>query len=119
MVAHRLIATFDYLDKAFPTKSPELRNRSIVQSIATLAARVVATGRGAGYEERFRAFVLEFMSELSRQVELGRDAADPDYLLFQGSVNAILGLAHVLGMRFSCGRCCASTRHSPNCSTRQ
>lgn len=87
-VAQRLIATFDYLNIAFPTKSPELRNRSIVQSIATLAARIVATGRRAGYEERFRAFVLAFISELSRQVELGHGATDPDFLRFQASVNA-------------------------------
>jgi hypothetical protein len=87
-IARRLRATVDFLDKAFAKKSPELRNRSIVQSIVTLAARIVGTGRGAGHERAFRNFVEKFMAEFSKQVELGQAATDPDYLLFQRSVNA-------------------------------
>jgi hypothetical protein len=87
-IAKRLRETFDFLIKAFPLRNPVLRNRSIVQSVATLAAKIVATDRSAGYEQRFHKFVQEFMSELSRQVELGAKATDPEYLLFQGSVGA-------------------------------
>jgi hypothetical protein len=87
-VAKNLLASLDYLDKAFPQKCVELRNRTIVQSVITLAARLVATGRAAGHEARFRDFITGFAAELSHQVELGIEATDPDYLEFQHSVNA-------------------------------
>jgi hypothetical protein len=87
-VARRLIDTFDYLDRSFPPKSLQLRNRSMVQSIATLAARIVGTGRFAETEKHFYKFVHDFTFELSRQVELGLNATDTDYLLFQRSISA-------------------------------
>ena len=87
-VAKRLKATFDFLAKSFSGKSEVLRNRSIVQSVATLAAAIVTTGRSPGHEQRFRKFVKDFTAELSKQVELGPAATDSDYLLFQRSVNA-------------------------------
>lgn len=86
--AQRLQATLDYLDRAFSAKSPYLRNRTVVQSVATLAARIVGTRRAGGTEKTFAEFVAGFMTELSTQVELGQNATDPDYLLFQRSVNA-------------------------------
>ncbi|MFA5841775.1 MAG: DUF262 domain-containing protein [Candidatus Paceibacterota bacterium] len=87
-VAKRLEATLDYLDHAFPKKNPVLRNRTIVQSVATLAGKIVVSGKSAGSEASFREFVENFMEELSRQVELGNNATDQDYLLFQRSVSA-------------------------------
>jgi len=86
--AKRIRATLDYLRLAFPTKSPVLRNRSIVQSVITTAAQIVATGRGKGHEGEFRKFIEGFVTELSRQVELGLNATDRDYIAFQRSVNA-------------------------------
>lgn len=87
-VGRRLIETLNYLDKAFPAKSRELRNRTMVQSVATVAAVIVMTGRGGGHEKEFRDFVVKFVAELSRQVELGLGATDEDYIKFQQSVNA-------------------------------
>ena len=87
-VAKRLRSTLDYVDRVFPAKDVHLRNRTIVQSILTLVARINATGRGAGHEQRFHKFITDFLTELSRQVELGSAATDQDYLLFQNSVNA-------------------------------
>jgi hypothetical protein len=87
-VGRRIIETLHFLDKAFRTKSRELRNRTVVQSIATVAATIVATGRGSGHEKEFHDFVLTFMAELSRQVELGLEATDEDYIKFQRSINA-------------------------------
>jgi predicted DNA-binding protein YlxM (UPF0122 family) len=59
-----------------------------VQSVITLAAEIVGTGRAADLESQFRSFVKAFVSELSRQVELGLKATDNDYIAFQRSVNA-------------------------------
>ncbi len=87
-VATRLSASLDFLDAAFETRSPDLRNRSVVQSLITLTARLVSPGAAAGFEHRLSAFFGRFMAELSRQVTLGRAATDPDYLQFQRTVNA-------------------------------
>lgn len=87
-VAKRLREIFDYLDRAFPQKEPRLRNRTIVQSLATLTARIITGGSGAGYEHTLRSFFTTFLGELSRQVELGQNATDQDYVRFQKTVNA-------------------------------
>jgi Protein of unknown function DUF262 len=87
-VGKRLRQTLVYLDKAFPDKTPELRNRTFVQSIASLAAAIVRSGNSVGTEQQFKNFVSVFVAELSRQVEMGLDATDEDYILFQRSVNA-------------------------------
>ena len=86
--ARRLVETFDYLDRVFPNKSPALRNRTIIQSFATLTAKLVATGNASGKEDALRHFFEGFPSELSKQIELGARATDTDYLSFQKSVNA-------------------------------
>jgi hypothetical protein len=87
-VGRRITDTLDYLDRAFPTKGRELRNRTIVQSVATVTAAIVATGRGNGREKDLHDFVVAFAAELSRQIELGLEATDEDYIKFQQSVNA-------------------------------
>ncbi|HEY2068126.1 MAG TPA: DUF262 domain-containing protein [Rhizomicrobium sp.] len=86
--AKRLRATLDFLLKAFPTKTPELRNRSLVQSTITLASRIFGTGEADGHELEFGGFVRKFVAELAKQVELGLDATDAAYIDFQRSVNA-------------------------------
>ncbi|HUV64231.1 MAG TPA: DUF262 domain-containing protein [Sedimentisphaerales bacterium] len=87
-VARRLKATFDYLNDIFPDKVSWLRNRTIVQSFATLVARLILTGKQTGQEAALRKFFTEFQKELSRQVTLGQRATDPDYISFQKTVNA-------------------------------
>jgi hypothetical protein len=87
-VGKRLKQTLVYLDKAFSEKTSELRNRTFVQSIASLAAAIVRSGNSAGTEHQFKNFVSSFVTELSRQVEMGLNATDEDYILFQRSVNA-------------------------------
>jgi len=87
-VGERLKNTFDYLNSVFPPHSPELRNRSITQSIATIAARIIANGKGNGSEKTFYSFVKTFIERFLKQVELGVDATDEDYLLFQKSISA-------------------------------
>ena len=87
-VASRIELIFDYLDDVFPIKNPQLRNRTIIQSLATLVSRLIQTGRHEGLEDTVFRFFEQFMSELSKQVELGQNATDTDYISFQKSVSA-------------------------------
>lgn len=86
--AKRIIETLDFLDRAFPAKSPELRNRSLVQSFATLASQIVRSSKSSGFETKFYNFVKIFLAEYSKQVELGLNATDQDYVQFQRTINA-------------------------------
>ena len=86
--AKRLRAGLDFLATAFPTANPLLKNRTVVQSVISLACRLFATGNSAGLEKRFGKFIHHFMSQLSHQVELGQAATDYDFIRFQKSINA-------------------------------
>ncbi len=88
LVGKRLRQTFSYLDTVFPEKAAELRNRTFVQSVASLSAAIVGSGNETGTEQQFRKFITAFTNELSRQIELGFSATDEDYIVFQKSVNA-------------------------------
>jgi uncharacterized protein DUF262 len=87
-VALRMQQTLDYLNEAFPTTSKVLRNRSTIQSIVTLAARVVESGNSDSTQRDFHLFVEDFGAELARQVELGQRATDMDFLEFQRTLSA-------------------------------
>jgi hypothetical protein len=87
-VGKRLRAALDLLAAAFPKPNPLLKNRTVVQSIISLACRLVATGNAAGLEKKFAIFTQHFMRELSKQVELGQAASDYDFIRFQKSINA-------------------------------
>ncbi|CAM3998984.1 DUF262 domain-containing protein [Corallococcus exiguus] len=87
-VAKRITSTLAFLDKSFPAPSPALHNRTIVQSIFTLAATLVSAGKAVGHETVFSSFAEAFTEELSKQVELGVKATDRDYLEFQKTINA-------------------------------
>jgi len=86
--AKRIKASLKLLDSAFPIQEKALRTRSVVQSLITLTCRIILTGKEKGKEEQLRAFIKQFLGELSKQVELGQAATDSDYLAFQASVNA-------------------------------
>ncbi|MFB8235173.1 DUF262 domain-containing protein [Kitasatospora purpeofusca] len=87
-VARRLSSTLDYLNKVFEAKSPVLRNRSTIQSLISLTAMLVATGRAEGMESELHEFFEEFTVELARQNELGTKATDATYLEFQRTLSA-------------------------------
>ncbi|MBI4996329.1 MAG: DUF262 domain-containing protein [Rhodocyclales bacterium] len=87
-VAKRIKAALDFLVAAFPKQDTELRNRTVLQSIVSLACRIVETGKSKGLEKKFGAFVHWFLEELTRQVELGQKATDYDFIKFQKSINA-------------------------------
>ena len=86
--AQKLRLTFDYLNNIFSSRSEILRNRAMIQSFATLAARLVRTGKHLGKEKILYKFFAAFMEELSRQVTLGQEATDVDYIAFQKTVNS-------------------------------
>ncbi len=87
-VGQRIRRALDFLHNAFKGHGDSLRTRTIVQSLITLACKLVATGRYKGLEAEIRKFFEAFVSELSDQIELGQAASDSDYLIFQRSVNA-------------------------------
>ena len=88
-VAKRIRAALDFADKALDDDGARLlRNRTIVQSFLTLACRLIQTGKVQGQEERVGKFFVEFLGELGKQVELGHQATDTDYIEFQRTVNA-------------------------------
>ena len=87
-VAKRLRKALDFLRSSFPIATPILKNRTLVQSIITLACRFVSTGKQKGLEAKFAAFIKQFVCDLSHQVELGQVATDYDFIRFQKSINA-------------------------------
>jgi hypothetical protein len=65
-VAVHIEATLSFVARAFPSLSPEFRDRSFVQSVVTLASQLVAGGHSDGHEEEFRDFVRRFHAGLTQ-----------------------------------------------------
>jgi hypothetical protein len=89
-VAKRIRSALDFLNRAFPKQTDNLRSRGVAQSLITLTCKLVATGHSAGTERELRKFFEDFSLGLSHQVELGQAATDSDYVTFQRSVNTNL-----------------------------
>jgi len=89
-VARRIRAALDFLDRAFSTKSENLRSRSVAQSLITLTCKLITTHHASGSEQELRRFFDDFTLELAKQVELGQAATDSDYVTFQRSVSTNL-----------------------------
>jgi hypothetical protein len=88
-VAKRLKEALDFVDAGFDGSAGRLlRNRTIVQSVLSLVCRLIQTGKVGGREKRVCKFIVGFLEELNRQVELGQRATDSEYLEFQRTVNA-------------------------------
>jgi hypothetical protein len=86
--AKRLDSALTILNAAFPSEEKSLKTRTAVQSLITLTCRMVSTGKMGGKGPELNAFITQFFTELSKQVELGQAANDSDYLNFQSSINA-------------------------------
>ncbi len=88
-VAKRLRAALDFIDKGFDDDAGRvLRNRTVVQSLLTLTCGLLQFGNIGGQEQRIATFFMRFLQDLKKQVELGQNATDVDYLEFQQTVNA-------------------------------
>jgi Protein of unknown function DUF262 len=88
-VAKRLKDALDFAAKALEKDTGRvLRNRTMVQSVLTLVCKLISSPRTKDQEKRLGNFIVSFTGELNRQVELGQNATDQDYLEFQRTVNA-------------------------------
>lgn len=88
-VANRIKAALDFVAKGFDDVTGRLlRNRTVLQSLLTLICRLIQSGKADGHEERVREFFVNLLEELNKQVELGQQATDLEYLEFQRTVNA-------------------------------
>lgn len=86
--AKKVQQALEFLHKALPKSSPFLKSRSLTQSVVTLACKLVEHNVPENAAKKFGAFVARFSSDLSKQVELGHEATDPDLIEFQKTVNA-------------------------------
>ena len=86
--AKRIGGALGYLNNNFPAAFKPFRNRTIVQSIITFVCHLREAGLKAEHDHLLRDFIESFLSDLGRQVELGSKATDPDFTVFQRTVNA-------------------------------
>lgn len=86
--AKRLKTALDYVLAATPAGAKLYRNRTITQSILTLACQLIEMDAAQGKESVFGAFAAHFIQGLAKEVEKGHDATDVDFITFQKSINA-------------------------------
>ena len=88
-VGKRLKAALAFVDKGFDDDTGRiLRNRTVGQSLLTFTCRLLQSGNIDGQEKRIATFFIGFLQDLNKQVELGQNATDLNYLEFQRTVNA-------------------------------
>ncbi len=87
-IGKRLTAALDFAYSGFADGSGGLKNRTLVQSLLTMICRLIQSPEAMKQHRRVAAFFVEFQKELKRQVELGQQATDEDYLRFQKTINA-------------------------------
>ena len=86
--AKRVREALDILHKELPKPSKQLRNRTLVQSLITFCCHLQTIGLEQRQHKVLANFIIYFLTELAKQVELGQNATDHDYLAFQRTVNA-------------------------------
>ena len=88
-VAKRIRNALNFADDALSSDDAKLlRNRTIIQSFLTLICSLLKAGEVSGHEQRVGTFFINFLSELTTQVQLGHQANETDYIEFQRTVNA-------------------------------
>ncbi|MDE0453521.1 MAG: DUF262 domain-containing protein [Gammaproteobacteria bacterium] len=87
-VAKRLRQALDTLDLIFTDRDTRLRNRTIVQSLCTFVLSMTSAETARSRAADLGSFMDFFLDELARQVELGQEATDKDFIQFQTTVNA-------------------------------
>jgi hypothetical protein len=86
--AKRVRKALDILHKELPRPDNQLRNRTLLQALITFCCHLQNVGLEASQHKVLANFIRHFLSELSKQVELGQSATDYDYVAFQRTVNA-------------------------------
>jgi hypothetical protein len=87
-VAKRVRSALDILHNVLPEHSTWLRNRTLVQSIVTFTCHLLRNGMDQSKHGELGQFIVRFLQELTRQVELGQEATDQEYVQFQRTINA-------------------------------
>ncbi len=86
-VGQRIKRSLDMLNGLTSEQKELFRNRTIVQGALTLTCSLVESGAAVS-GKTLGDFFAKFLSELDRQIELGRKATDRDYQEFQRTVSA-------------------------------
>lgn len=87
-VARRVRKSLDILHKELPKPTKQLRNRTLVQAVISFCCHLQVVGLDQAQHKVLARFLNQFLSELSKQVELGQAATDHDYVAFQRTINA-------------------------------
>lgn len=87
-VARRVKTALEILHSELAAPTKQLRNRTLVQAILSLTCHLIQAGLEKNQHKELAQFIEHFLSELTRQVELGQQATDPDYVVFQRTINA-------------------------------
>lgn len=87
-VAKRVRKSLDILHKELPRPDKQLRNRTLVQALITFCCHLQGVGLKDIQHKVLPKFIGHFLTELSKQVELGQAATDHDYVAFQRTINA-------------------------------
>ncbi len=86
--ARRTKKALDILRQMLPEHCAWLRNRTLVQSIITFTCHLHKDGLVEEKYDDLGLFILQFLQELTTQVELGQEATDQEYVQFQRTINA-------------------------------
>ncbi len=87
-VAKRLKQSLELLKTHLTDSKDRLKNRTTVQAVISLTAHLLKNGLTHKNFSTLAEFIDNFIFELSREVELGRESTDEDYIAFQRTVNA-------------------------------
>ncbi|MDQ7840809.1 MAG: DUF262 domain-containing protein [bacterium] len=85
--AKRMKAVLQYLTAVKPDQAQFLRNRASVLSVCMLASAVVRAGVPKTTAPKFGAFLKQFFSDLTREVEKGSKATNADLLRYQEAIS--------------------------------
>lgn len=87
-IAKRVRKALDLLNENLPKPCRQIRNRTTLQAFINMSCHLVQVGVPDTRFHDVANFVETFSKELSKQVEMGQQANDHDYLDFQRTVNA-------------------------------
>jgi hypothetical protein len=86
--ARNLIDAIDFLNSCFTEETKYISNRATLLSICMLASRIVAQNLHKNSQDIFRAFVENFFTKLSAEVEKGNKSTDKELLRYQQAITS-------------------------------
>jgi hypothetical protein len=85
--AQKILRVFEFLNKMFDSKVPELSNRASIISLYLLISNFIDKTSLKGKENSLKNFYINFLRELRAEVQKGPLAKDTELLLYQSAVN--------------------------------